>query len=379
MRVARDGERATLAPEAREEMRRARDVVERALRRGDAVYGLNTGVGVQKRFSVSPEDEVWFNRRLLDNHHVGMGPPAPDEVVRAALLRLVNGMAAGYPGVRPSWPTASSSCSTTARCPRVRLLGSLGQSDLAPNAEIAIAVFEVFDPAPGEALAVINNNSFATGFAALALADALRLLWASDAVGALALEAFAANAHALRPAVGEGTTLPRTPRRPAAAARAARGQLPAQARRGAQPAGPAHVSQHAAAAGRGARRLSARRGAARHRAQRGADQPARARRRGPGRLGGRVRGAAAGGGARLRAHRARAAAHQRHRADAQAARQALVRAGHRPRGPSQHRRERPVALRHHGRGHRRRGAAARPAGLVRARQLARARRASRTA
>lgn len=203
MQVARGGERVELEAAARERLRHARHVVELALARGDPVYGLNTGVGVQKRFSVSPEDEVWFNRRLLDNHHVGVGPDAPEEVVRAQLLRLLNGCAAGSVAVRPVVADRLAELLNDGPAPCVRLLGSLGQSDLAPNAEVALAVFDGLDPAPGETLALINNNAFATGWAALAMADALRLLDASDAVGALALEAFAANASALDPAVAE--------------------------------------------------------------------------------------------------------------------------------------------------------------------------------
>ena len=77
VRVARDGEAVVLEDGARRRMEQARAVVERSVARGDAVYGLTTGVGVQKRFSVSPADEAWFNRRLIDNHRIGVGPPAP--------------------------------------------------------------------------------------------------------------------------------------------------------------------------------------------------------------------------------------------------------------------------------------------------------------
>ena len=208
VRVARRGEGVELTAEARERLRRAREVVERALARGDAVYGLNTGVGVQKRFAVSPADEAWFNRRLLDNHHVGVGPDAPADVVRAQLLRLLNGCAAGYVAVRPQVAERLVALLNQGPLPCVHLLGSLGQADLAPNADAARAVFDGLDPAPGETLAFINNNAFATGWAALAVADARRLLDASDAVGALALEAFGANAGALDPAVAAARPSP---------------------------------------------------------------------------------------------------------------------------------------------------------------------------
>jgi histidine ammonia-lyase len=208
VRVARHNERVALADAGRVRLRGARNVVDRALARGDAVYGLNTGVGVQKRFAVSPADEVWFNRRLLDNHHVGVGPVAPGDVVRAQLVRLLNGCAAGFTAVRPEVADRLVALLNDGPLPSVPQLGSLGQADLAPNAEVAAAVFAAIDPAPGEVLALINNNAFATGWGALALADASRLLDASDAVGALALEAHAANASALDPAVAEARPYP---------------------------------------------------------------------------------------------------------------------------------------------------------------------------
>ena len=49
----------------------------------------------------------------------------------------------------------------------------------------------------------MNSNGFATGIAALAVADLERLLGALDVAGALDLEAFAANLTLLHPAIGE--------------------------------------------------------------------------------------------------------------------------------------------------------------------------------
>ncbi len=48
LRVARSSERVEVVPEAVEQLRAARLVVERALEDGTPVYGLNTGVGVRK-------------------------------------------------------------------------------------------------------------------------------------------------------------------------------------------------------------------------------------------------------------------------------------------------------------------------------------------
>jgi histidine ammonia-lyase len=208
VRVARGGEAVELAPEALERMGRARAVVESALERGEEVYGLTTGVASRKRAQVSAEDVGAFNRLLIRSHRVGQGPPAPPDVVRAALLRLVNGFAGGTTGVRPELAETLVQALNERDPPPVRLLGSVGQADLAPNADLAHGVLGDFELAAGEALALVNNNSFGTGFSALALADAERLLDALEAAAALDLEAFAANLSILHPAVAETRPYP---------------------------------------------------------------------------------------------------------------------------------------------------------------------------
>src|SRR2546423_11223016 len=101
VRVARSGEPVELAPAAVERMAAARAIVEQALQSGERVYGLTTGVGARRDVDVHPHDAGAFNRLLLLNHRVGQGPEWPDEVVRAALVRLVNGFASGTAGGRP--------------------------------------------------------------------------------------------------------------------------------------------------------------------------------------------------------------------------------------------------------------------------------------
>ena len=75
-RVARDGERVELAPDAVSHMSESRAVVEAALQRGAPVYGLTTGVGVRERVMLNPDEIGSYNRSLVLNHRVGFGPPA---------------------------------------------------------------------------------------------------------------------------------------------------------------------------------------------------------------------------------------------------------------------------------------------------------------
>jgi histidine ammonia-lyase len=201
--VAREGAEVRLAPDAVERMRETRAVVERALARGDAVYGLTTGVGAKKKVSVAADEARAFNRALVANHLVGAGPDASAEIVRATMLRLANALAAGTPGVRPRLAERLVSALNEREHPSVRLLGSLGQADLPAMADLAHGLFAELELEAKEALALVNSNAFSTGMSALALADTDRLLEAMDVAGALDLEAFAANLTLLHPAVAE--------------------------------------------------------------------------------------------------------------------------------------------------------------------------------
>jgi histidine ammonia-lyase len=202
VRVARTGERVELAPEAVGQMRRGREVVERSLAGGDTVYGLTTGIGVHKRESVKQDDLAEFNRRLILEHRVGQGAAAPADVVRATTLRLANGFARGSSGVRVELAERLVAALNDDVVPHVRMLGSYGQADLPANADLAHGLLGMFQLAAKEGLALLNHNGFSTALAALAVADARRLLDALEVAGALDLEAFAANPSVLDAAVG---------------------------------------------------------------------------------------------------------------------------------------------------------------------------------
>lgn len=199
--VARSGARVELDPAALERMRAARTVVDGSLGRGETVYGLSTGVGVRKRAGVGLDEQAAFNTRLIQNHLVGQGDNAPEDAVRATLLVLANGFARGAGLASPALAERVVAALNGRRHPEVRMLGSLGQADLAPMADVAHGLLGPDGRLePGEGLALLNNNAFASGMAALAVADLERLLHASLVAGALDLEAFAANLTVLDPA-----------------------------------------------------------------------------------------------------------------------------------------------------------------------------------
>ena len=184
-----------------------------------------------------------YNRRLLRDHRMATGPDAPREVVRAAMLRLANGFAKGTSGVRPELLARVVDALNAGEIPRVRMLGSAGQSDLGPLADLAYGICGDMPLAAKEGISLINNNSFGTGLAALALADAQRLLDAFT-VGCRARLGGLRGQH-LPPPPGRRRRAALSRHRAAqrAHARAARRLVPVGARRRAQPPGSAHVPQ----------------------------------------------------------------------------------------------------------------------------------------
>ena len=203
VRVARAGERVELAPEAMERMRETRALVERVVARGDEVYGTTTGVGSRKKIRVPLQEIPTFNRRLIENHRISVGPDAPPEVVRATMLRHANMLAKGTSGVRPEIAERIVRALNDGERPRVRMLGSVGQGDLAPMADLAGQLFGDVELLAKEGIALVNSNAFSTALASLAVADTKRLVDTLDVTGAMDLEAFAANLTMLHPAIGD--------------------------------------------------------------------------------------------------------------------------------------------------------------------------------
>jgi histidine ammonia-lyase len=208
VRVARRREHVELDAQVAPRVREGRAVVERALEADELVYGLTTGVGVRKRTRVEPAELSEFNRRLILEHRVGQGAPAAADVVRAQLLLLANGLARGTSGVRLELVERTLAVLNDGPLPSVRSLGSIGMADLPANADLAYGLIDGFELAAKEGLSLLDHDAYSTALAALAFADAERLLDALDVAAALDLEALAANLMLLDPAVARVRPFP---------------------------------------------------------------------------------------------------------------------------------------------------------------------------
>jgi histidine ammonia-lyase len=208
--VARNGAAVAIAPGAMNVMSQARQVVQEVLTTGEPVYGLTTGVAERKSFLLDPAERRRFNHRLILNHRMAQGQAAPPDVVRGAMVCLANSYAKGVTGVRPELAEMIVTLLNEGFAPPVRRLGSVGQSDLGPMADLAYGLItrSGFEIAENEGLALVSSNAFTTAWACLALADATTLLDMLDVAGALDLEAFGANLNCLHPVIEQTRPFP---------------------------------------------------------------------------------------------------------------------------------------------------------------------------
>jgi len=206
--VARTNVPVQLDAGVAERMKRSRAVVERAVVAEAPIYGLTTGVASLKRVQVEKPAVDRFNQTLVREHRVAQGATAPPDVARAAMLLLANQFASGVPGVRPLFAERLVACLNEGTIPAIRLLGSVGMSDLGPNADLAAGVFGSAQLEAGEGLALLNHGAVSTALAALGVVDLGHLLDVADAVAALSLEGFGANLSILHAAIGKTRPYP---------------------------------------------------------------------------------------------------------------------------------------------------------------------------
>jgi histidine ammonia-lyase len=203
--VARDGARVELDPAALASMARSRAVVESSVAEGSPAYGVTTGVGSRKTFDVEDEGH---DRLLVRQHRISQGTPVAPEIVRGSILRLANALARATTVARPELASHLVDALNEGALPQIRVLGSIGQSDLAQMADLADGILGDFQLVQGEAIALLNQSAFATALGALAFADARVLLDVLDHAAALDLEALGGNRNHVHPTIGVARPYP---------------------------------------------------------------------------------------------------------------------------------------------------------------------------
>ena len=131
--------RLRTSPEALRRVRRSRAVVDRAIRDGRTIYGINTGFGKLSDTRIGPERLDELQERLLLSHSAGMGQPIREAGVMIALR--ANALLLGYSGVSEGLVRRLVDLYNLGVVPVILEQGSVGASgDLAPLAQLGAAM-----------------------------------------------------------------------------------------------------------------------------------------------------------------------------------------------------------------------------------------------
>ncbi|MFX1481981.1 MAG: histidine ammonia-lyase [Promethearchaeota archaeon] len=232
--VARRNEPVQLDDSVISRVESSREVVEKAMREGRVVYGVNTGFGELAHVSIDKEDLARLQVNLVRSHSVGVGTPFSHEVVRGMMLLRANALAKGYSGVRLVVIETLIEMLNKDVTPLVPQKGSVGSSgDLAPLAHMALVLIgegeayyegnlfkgkEALKKAgikpvvlqAKEGVALINGTQPMSAIGALIVNDALKVIADSTIAAALSLEALRGTRvasderiHAVRPHEGQ--------------------------------------------------------------------------------------------------------------------------------------------------------------------------------
>ena len=227
-----------LAPDAREQVNAARDVVDALVADNQVSYAITTGVGKLSDVRIAGDQIRELQINLVRSHAVGVGEPLSIAETRAMMLLRANSLSKGFSGVRGGVVDTICELLTRGVTPWVPSQGSVGASgDLAPLAHLALLLVgegECHDGKGGrtagavalkaagikplvleakEAVSLINGTQAMLAVGTLSLLAAEILVDSADVIGAMACDAlkgtdaaFDERIHRARPHTGQIAT-----------------------------------------------------------------------------------------------------------------------------------------------------------------------------
>jgi len=227
-----------LAPDAREQVNAARDVVDALVADNQVSYAITTGVGKLSDVRIAGDQIRELQINLVRSHAVGVGEPLSIAETRAMMLLRANSLSKGFSGVRSGVVDTICELLTRGVTPWVPSQGSVGASgDLAPLAHLALLLVgegECHDGKGGrtagavalkaagikplvleakEAVSLINGTQAMLAVGTLSLLAAEILVDSADVIGAMACDAlkgtdaaFDERIHRARPHTGQIAT-----------------------------------------------------------------------------------------------------------------------------------------------------------------------------
>ncbi len=236
--VALERRPVLLAPDARERVNAARDVVDTLVADNQVSYAITTGVGKLSDVRIAGDQIRELQINLVRSHAVGVGEPLSIHETRAMMVLRANSLSKGFSGVRGVVIDTICELLTRNVTPWVPSQGSVGASgDLAPLAHLALLLVgegECHDGKGGrlagadalknagvkplvleakEAVSLINGTQAMLAVGTLSLLAAETLVDSADVIGAMACDAlkgtdaaFDERIHKARPHNGQITT-----------------------------------------------------------------------------------------------------------------------------------------------------------------------------
>jgi histidine ammonia-lyase len=227
-----------LAPDARERVNAARDVVDTLVAENQVSYAITTGVGKLSDVRIAGDQIRELQINLVRSHAVGVGEPLSIPETRAMMVLRANSLSKGFSGVRAAAIDTICELLTRGVTPWVPSQGSVGASgDLAPLAHLALLLVgegECHDGKGGrvsgadalksagikplvleakEAVSLINGTQAMLAVGTLSLLAAEILVDSADVIGAMACDAlkgtdaaFDERIHKVRPHSGQIAT-----------------------------------------------------------------------------------------------------------------------------------------------------------------------------
>jgi histidine ammonia-lyase len=222
------------------------DLLIGAAEKGIPIYGLNFGVGENKDKPVFKgpltEKDCQASRNFNHNNllatSAGVGPEAPEVLVRAAMLIRLNTMLVGRTGAQPRVAELYRDFLNKEIHPVLPTQASVGEADITILAQIGLAMMGEGDviatdahgtrkmmsagealelakitplvPFAKDSLAIMSSNAYAVAVAVLASEEARRLLELSIHVFALSLEGLNGNISPFLPPVASASEIDST-------------------------------------------------------------------------------------------------------------------------------------------------------------------------
>ncbi len=205
--------KVVLTEESSAKIIKARDYVDNIVKKGEPVYGINTGFGALSNKFIETKDLETLQYNLIRSHCTGVGRPFSRAVTRAIMLLRANCLASGFSGVSKPCIDMLLDFINEDITPVVPEKGSVGASgDLAPLSHIALCLIgegevvqkgktvhskfaidqigkEPVTLKAKDGLALINGTAVMAALGSLALFEAQRVAKMADIATAMTLEA----------------------------------------------------------------------------------------------------------------------------------------------------------------------------------------------